>query len=285
MAIIRDVGLAVGCLWTDEPRAAARVAWTFLSAFAILGLSCGLIWAACNVSWRVRDEHAAVGLLVAGLAWIGALWLIWRPYRASRPALTAILITLLCADAVVLSIVIADSLRLGGRAERGAAAASGMICSIVTLQAWGRYVRGLDRRTSRLARAGRYRALMHSIATVVVTIGLCVLADEFGGRDEEILVLAVILFGAAALLLAWVPTMARAHRTALRNPDDEINVNCPACGYSLIGLRELRCPECGVEFVLDELIRAQDYDLAREHDVPPPGRPAPVRPPAAAERN
>lgn len=285
MMVIRDIGLAIGCIGKDEPRAAARVAWTFLSAFALLGVSCVLIWAACNVFWRVRDEHLGIGLLVAALAWIGALWLIWRPYRACRPALTAILITLLCVDAVGLTVLVAASLRLGGRVERGAAAVSGMICAIATLQVWGWYARGLGRRTSRLARAGRYRALLHSIATVVVTIGLCVLADEVGGRDEEILVLAVILLGAAALLLAWMPTMARAHRMALRNADDEINVNCPACGYSLIGLRELRCPECGREFVLDELIRAQDYDVAPEPDQARPGGTAAGRARAAAERS
>lgn len=29
---------------------------------------------------------------------------------------------------------------------------------------------------------------------------------------------------------------------------------CPRCGYDLRGLREARCPECGTEYTLDELL-------------------------------
>ena len=42
-------------------------------------------------------------------------------------------------------------------------------------------------------------------------------------------------------------------------PDNQVRVHCPSCGYSLIGLRNLRCPECGTEFTIDELIRSQGY--------------------------
>ena len=41
--------------------------------------------------------------------------------------------------------------------------------------------------------------------------------------------------------------------------DNLVRVKCPECGYSLIGLRDLRCPECGATFTIDELIRAQHY--------------------------
>jgi hypothetical protein len=34
-------------------------------------------------------------------------------------------------------------------------------------------------------------------------------------------------------------------------------VACPRCGYNLTGLREARCPECGTQFTLDELMAAQ----------------------------
>lgn len=32
---------------------------------------------------------------------------------------------------------------------------------------------------------------------------------------------------------------------------------CPACGYSLKGLHEAKCPECGSSYTLDELWKAQ----------------------------
>jgi hypothetical protein len=32
---------------------------------------------------------------------------------------------------------------------------------------------------------------------------------------------------------------------------------CPICGYNMTGLREARCPECGVGMTLDELVAAQ----------------------------
>lgn len=34
-------------------------------------------------------------------------------------------------------------------------------------------------------------------------------------------------------------------------------IACPLCGYSLAGLREARCPECGSEFTLDQLLALQ----------------------------
>jgi hypothetical protein len=36
-------------------------------------------------------------------------------------------------------------------------------------------------------------------------------------------------------------------------------VSCPVCGYSLAGLREARCPECGTHFTLDQLLAAQSH--------------------------
>jgi hypothetical protein len=34
-------------------------------------------------------------------------------------------------------------------------------------------------------------------------------------------------------------------------------VACPTCGYNLTGLREARCPECGSQFTVDQLLAAQ----------------------------
>jgi len=32
-------------------------------------------------------------------------------------------------------------------------------------------------------------------------------------------------------------------------------VRCGSCGYSLVGLREVRCPECGWQSTVDEAVR------------------------------
>ena len=55
--------------------------------------------------------------------------------------------------------------------------------------------------------------------------------------------------------------------------EGRINLNCPDCGYVMVGLSESRCPECGARFTLDELVRRQDYHLLRSVDRatrPPP---------------
>jgi hypothetical protein len=107
-----------------------------------------------------------------------------------------------------------------------------------------------------------------AIATVgvgVLGIGAAAAIDEFLHRDEEFLMGAVGFLSAAVVILVWLPTVQRLLRgRPVVGPDDLVLVNCPRCGYSLIGLRNLRCPECGAEFTIDELIRAQDYGDVRK---------------------
>jgi uncharacterized C2H2 Zn-finger protein len=111
-------------------------------------------------------------------------------------------------------------------------------------------------------RHGR-RFVVPAIATVgvaVLAIGSTVAIDEFLARDEEFLMAAVLLVGAAVVILVWLPTVQRLIRgRPVVGRDGLVLVNCPQCGYSLVGLRDLRCPECGTEFTIDELIRAQEY--------------------------
>lgn len=35
------------------------------------------------------------------------------------------------------------------------------------------------------------------------------------------------------------------------------SISCPVCGYNMTGLRESRCPECGSQFTLDQLVASQ----------------------------
>ena len=44
-----------------------------------------------------------------------------------------------------------------------------------------------------------------------------------------------------------------AERAARAELPGGMRLNCPTCGYSMRGLHEARCPECGTQYTLDEL--------------------------------
>ena len=108
-------------------------------------------------------------------------------------------------------------------------------------------------------------ALFTTLAIAVATIGGMVLIEVTVRPDEEFLMATVFLLGLALAILAWLPLFTRLSRgRSVVGPDNLVQVSCPGCDYSLIGLRDLRCPECGLEFTIDELIRAQNYDRLPE---------------------
>ena len=87
--------------------------------------------------------------------------------------------------------------------------------------------------------------------------------------NDELVMSAVGLAGGGVALLIWLPAILRLlHGNPVIGADKQVVVHCPSCGYSLIGLNELRCPECGETFTIDELIRAQGYDGAKMKDSP-----------------
>ncbi len=97
------------------------------------------------------------------------------------------------------------------------------------------------------------------LAGVTICAGFAIEALPL--REEEILIAALVLLAGSLGLLIWLPRIRRLRggRPVL-DAEDRVNVNCPDCGYSLIGLRDLRCPECGAAFMIDELIRRQNYE-------------------------
>jgi len=102
------------------------------------------------------------------------------------------------------------------------------------------------------------------IGSIVIGIGaimLTVLIDRFVRREEEYLIAALWLVAGAAVVWLWMGYVERwrAGRPVVTE-EGTVNVVCPDCGYSMVGLRELRCPECGAAFALDEIIRLQNYD-------------------------
>ncbi|HEV2292538.1 MAG TPA: hypothetical protein VGR35_01705 [Tepidisphaeraceae bacterium] len=66
---------------------------------------------------------------------------------------------------------------------------------------------------------------------------------------------SAILLWLVATCFLWRESPAeRAERLGASGHD---GVVCPTCGYNLTGLKEPRCPECGSEFTLDQLLAAQ----------------------------
>ena len=66
-------------------------------------------------------------------------------------------------------------------------------------------------------------------------------------------------------VLVWRETAAeRADRLARSGAD---GIVCPTCGYNLTGLKGSRCPECGSEFTLDQLLASQPGKASAELEV------------------
>ncbi len=78
-----------------------------------------------------------------------------------------------------------------------------------------------------------------------------------------LVVLTVALTAAVLVWFVWSFGYRAGWRTARGAPP-----HCPRCGYSLVGLRQCRCPECGTEFSLDELWRAALRRRALSVDSP-----------------
>lgn len=136
----------------------------------------------------------------------------------------------------------------------------------------------------------RYRLLLNGVFSVAgiwaVVIPLGVWIDEVVRREEELLIAGAILGGAAATVLRICVLWHRGRRgRRMADETGRINVNCPECGYSMVGLSESRCPECGTRHTLDELIRLQGYDALRRKREEHPRFSSPRFPPTSPGEN
>lgn len=111
------------------------------------------------------------------------------------------------------------------------------------------------------------RAIIGTAGVAVFTVLAGIALDELLHRiEEEYLIGALVLAATAVVAMIWVPAIQRLRLgRPVVDAEDLVNVHCPECGYSLIGLRELRCPECGTNYTIDDLIRRQGYgDVDRQ---------------------
>ena len=102
-------------------------------------------------------------------------------------------------------------------------------------------------------------------AGVGVTLGLMIAATFPYGADE----LAFFTGSLVATVLWIIGTICiwrenQSERAARLRRAGADTIVCPACGYNLTGLREARCPECGAQYTLNELLAGQTSREAAE---------------------
>ena len=69
--------------------------------------------------------------------------------------------------------------------------------------------------------------------------------------------------GTTSTILLWLVATCFLWRESPSERAERLNASgrdgvvCPTCGYNLTGLTEPRCPECGSQFTLDQLLASQ----------------------------
>jgi len=116
--------------------------------------------------------------------------------------------------------------------------------------------------------AARRRAWVRPIAISVLIGGVVSVASYVVERqrwdDTEYAVAGLTLVGCGVALLFWLPAvLALGRGRPVAGRGGRVDVRCPGCAYSMVGLREAACPECGRAGTIDELIAAQDYEAHR----------------------
>ena len=128
------------------------------------------------------------------------------------------------------------------------------------------------------------------LLTAAVTIGLWLIVGGLSIlvanvlRSGEVLATSFFFAGAGATVMLWLTMWRRfSGGKSLRTVEGEIDVRCPTCDYSMVGLSTTECPECGQHLTIDQLIAKQNYealapktasndlsgDPEHEHGLPP----------------
>jgi len=129
-----------------------------------------------------------------------------------------------------------------------AGAVTCIFVALYWLLLWRKAVRWTDSRTIQTIAAAVGSVLLAGAAGAVAT-GI---DNGFGAFVGTV---AAPLLWLVATVLIWRET-AEERALRLQNSGTDAIV-CPTCGYNLTGLKESRCPECGTQFTLDQLLASQ----------------------------
>ena len=138
---------------------------------------------------------------------------------------------------------------------------------------------------------GTYQHTRNLFRTIIVILGLWLIALPGAGWVTALyqyspatpFLRAGFILAASAGTLLVLANIGYQKLGSRKLIDDAggVGVNCPRCNYSMRGLSECRCPECGTLYTIDALIRLQDYDavglqrLAASPDDAPPEKALP----------
>lgn len=219
---------------------------------------------AVRTSWHIRDQDILHAFVLAAAVWLILLGIIWRPLLRRSAVGRATLFTLWMGWVVLIGAAAAETSSIRRAIDDewligGSIALASVGAIVVWISTYQSYA---SMRMGAIAPSFS-RPVAGSMAVVIATVVIAELVDRALRFQEEIFVAATVCIGAAALIRLWIPIIARLENCAVRSDDGQVQVNCPKCGYSLVGLTELRCPECGERFTLDEIIAAQGYAESR----------------------
>lgn len=135
---------------------------------------------------------------------------------------------------------------------------SGAIWCGVLIWVWSGY-----RRFARII-----KSVFAVLGTWIVAVPACFFIAEssFRGDAEELLIAGIILTAiSVTFFIVTTAVYQSIGGKPLKDKVGDLRVQCPTCGYSMVGLDSCRCPECGGNFTIDEIIVAQDYEALRPH--------------------
>jgi hypothetical protein len=140
---------------------------------------------------------------------------------------------------------------------------AGIVTSALTawywVLAWRRTVNWTPQRTTRTLGA----AAMSVFAGFIAGAALSTLNNSFAFFIGSVV---PPLLWLVATVLVWRETDAeRSARLRAQGIDGNgPGVPCPTCGYDMTGLKGTRCPECGSEFTVDEVVASLPRNAAVE---------------------
>ena len=140
-----------------------------------------------------------------------------------------------------------------------------VVAGVVTWAFIGWYWIALWRKTVSWNDARRARTRNFATAAVIVGVvaGVAVGAME---REFGFFIASVTppLLWMVATVLVWRETDAERTARLRATGRADGGIPCPTCAYDMTGLKGTRCPECGGEFTLDELVAGQPGHEATE---------------------